>query len=82
MKLEAQATEDKFVRDLIAAANAREQESLFVKSEAAFLGLLLQDARNLLCLSHDTIFRLHDNQDIAARELLTKIRFWLSSMEK
>ena len=39
-------------------------------------------AKNLLLQAHDTIFRLHNNQDIAARELLTKIRFWLSNVEK
>jgi hypothetical protein len=38
----------------------------------------LHEARGLLCLSHDTIFHLTDNQDIAARELVTKIRLWLS----
>ena len=38
----------------------------------------LYEARNLLRLSHDTIFRLMDNQDITARELVTKIRLWLS----
>ena len=38
----------------------------------------LYEARNLLRLSHDTIFRLMDNQDTTARELVTKIRLWLS----
>ena len=38
----------------------------------------LYEARSLLRSSHDTLFRLMDNQDIAARELVTKIRLWLS----
>jgi len=38
----------------------------------------LHEARGLLRSSRDTIFRLMDNQDIAARELVTKIRLWLS----
>lgn len=38
----------------------------------------LREAKGLLLLSHDTIFRLMDNQDITARELVTKIRLWLS----
>jgi hypothetical protein len=42
----------------------------------------LYAAKKLLLLSHDTIFRLMDNQDITARELVTKIRLWLSNVEK
>jgi len=38
----------------------------------------LHEARGLLRSSHDVIFRLMDNQDLAARELVTKIRLWLS----
>lgn len=49
-------------------------------SEATYDAVIkkLYEARNLLHLSHDVIFRLMDNQDISARELVTKIRLWLS----
>jgi hypothetical protein len=38
----------------------------------------LHEAKSLMCQAHNTIFRLMDNQDLAAHELVTKIRLWLS----
>lgn len=76
--LESEVTQDALVKRAIAA----ETNMNAVMQEAGALERKLREAKSLLLQAHDTIFRLHDNQDIAARELLTKIRFGLSSVEK
>jgi len=42
----------------------------------------LQEATSLLLQAHDHIFRLHENNDIAARNLITKIRLGFSGTLK
>ena len=76
--LESEATQDALLKRVIAA----ETNISDVMQEAGVLERKLKEAKLLLLQAHDTIFRLHDNQDIAARELLTKIRFGLSTTEK
>ena len=72
--LESEVTQDALLKRVIAA----ETNIKAVLQEAGALERKLKEARTLLHQSHDTIFRLMDNQDITARELVTKIRFWLS----
>jgi hypothetical protein len=69
---------DERIRELTLVANQHEHEALTAKSTLTYMKWLLQDSRALLLQSHDTIFRLMDNQDLTARELVTKIRLWLS----
>jgi len=52
-----------------------------IEAQAARIAELeatLQEATRLLLQAHDTIFRLHDNSDVAARNLITKIRLGFS----
>lgn len=76
--LESEVTQDALLKRTIAA----ETTINAAMQEAGALERKLKEAKSLLLLSHDTIFRLMDNQDIAARELIAKIRFWLSNVEK
>lgn len=76
--LESEATQDALLKRAIVA----ETNINAVMQEAGALERRLREATSLLLQAHDTIFRLHDNQDITARELLTKIRFGLSNVEK
>jgi len=69
-------------RTLEALANAGEPMSEVtydaLRKRIAELESKLQEAKSLLLQAHDTIFRLHDNSDVAARNLITKIRFGFS----
>ena len=76
--LESEATQDALLKRAIAA----ETNINAVMQEAGALERKLREAKGLLLIAHDTVFRLMDNQDITARELLTKIRFWLPNVEK
>jgi ABC-type molybdate transport system ATPase subunit len=49
-----------------------------LKNRIAELESRLQEATRLLLQAHDTIFRLHENNDVAARNLITKIRLGFS----
>ena len=76
--LESAANQDALLKRAIAA----ETNINAVMQEAGALERKLREAKGLLLIAHDTVFRLMDNQDITARELLTKIRFWLPNVEK
>ena len=76
--LESEATQDALLKRAVAA----ETNINAVMQEAGALERKLREAKGLLLIAHDTVFHLMDNQDIAARELVTKIRFWLSNVEK
>ena len=72
--LESEATQDALLKRTIAA----ETNINAVLQEAGALERKLKEAKGLLLMAHDVVFRLMDNQDLTARELVTKIRLWLS----
>lgn len=76
--LESEATQDALLKRAIAA----ETNINAVMQEAGALERRLREARALLRLSHETIACLMNNNDRSSHELVTKIRFWLSNVEK
>jgi hypothetical protein len=76
--LESEATQDALLKRTIAA----ETNINAVMQEAGALERKLKEAKGLLQMAHDVIFRHLDPKDLVARDLLTTIRFWLSDVEK
>lgn len=72
---------DDLVMRLRAGVHTSEDEDA-LRNEAADriadLESRLREAKSLLLQAHDQIFRLHDNGDVTARNLITKIRLGLS----